>query len=66
MALLAIDFLLTLLGVRGHIPRFDAFPPGPARVPDTGPLLRAMAAIVALFVVLAIAIWVMVWFAVQV
>ncbi len=64
MALLALT--LTLLGVRGHIPRFDDFRPIPAPHANMAPLFRAMAAIVALFAVLALAIWVMVWFAVQV
>ena len=64
MALLALT--LTLLGVRGHIPRFDDFRPIPAPNANMAPLFRAMGAIVALFAVLALAIWVMVWFAVEV
>ena len=45
MGLFALDIVLWLLGIRGHIPRFDDVRPVPA-APVTGPgnVMRALAA----------------------
>ena len=66
MALLALDIILALLGVRGHIPRFDDFRPAPAPAADGAPLVPVIAVIVAVFAVLTLAVWLTVWFAVQI
>jgi hypothetical protein len=66
MALFALDFVLRLLDVRGHIPRFDDFRPVPA-VPSAGAghLVRALAIAVAVFAALSLAVWGTVWLAIQ-
>jgi hypothetical protein len=56
MRLLALELILSLLDVRGHIPRFDDFRPAPA-TPAAGGVVRALAAAIAVFVVLSLAIW---------
>ena len=58
MGLFAIELVLWLFGVRGHIPRFDDFGPTPA-TPAAGPggIMRAVAAIVAIVAVLTLAVW---------
>ncbi|MDA9530648.1 MULTISPECIES: hypothetical protein [unclassified Bradyrhizobium] len=56
MRLLALELILSLLDVRGHIPRFDDFRPAPATPASTG-MVRALAAAIAVFVVLSLAIW---------
>jgi hypothetical protein len=56
MRLLALELILSLLDVRGHIPRFDDFRPAPA-APAAGGVVRALAAAIAVFVVLSLAIW---------
>jgi hypothetical protein len=64
MAFVALDLVLWLLGVRGHIPRFDDFRPAPA-APAAGlsNLMRALAAMAAVVGVLSLAIWAAVWLA---
>ncbi|PPQ18981.1 hypothetical protein CV770_12645 [Bradyrhizobium sp. AC87j1] len=57
MRLLALELILSLLDVRGHIPRFDDFRPAPAGT------ARALAAAIAVFAVLSLAIWATVWLA---
>ncbi|RZN08971.1 hypothetical protein CWO91_19940 [Bradyrhizobium genosp. SA-3] len=66
MRLLALELILSLLDVRGHIPRFDDFRPVPA-APATGPvgIARALAAAIAVFIVLSLAIWATVRLAIQ-
>ncbi|MEY9179420.1 hypothetical protein ABIG06_001127 [Bradyrhizobium sp. USDA 326] len=56
MRLLALELILSLLDVRGHIPRFDDFRPTPAAPASVG-MVRALAAAIAVFVVLSLAIW---------
>lgn len=61
MRLLALELILSLLDVRGHIPRFDDFRPTPA----SAGAVRALAAAIAVLVVLSLAIWGTVWLAVH-
>ena len=51
---------ISLLDVRGHIPRFDDFRPAPAAPAPAG-VMRALAAAIAVCAVLALAIWGLVW-----
>ncbi|MDD1527720.1 MULTISPECIES: hypothetical protein [Bradyrhizobium] len=64
MRLLALELILSLLDVRGHIPRFDDFRPTPVAPAPAG-TARALAAIIAVFAVLSLAVWATVWLAVQ-
>ena len=60
------DFVLRLLGVRDHIPRFDDFRPVPA-VPSTGAgrVVRALVAAAAVLAALSLAVWGTVWLAIR-
>ena len=63
---LALDSVLSLLGVRGHNPRFEGFRPMPAApAAGSGHIMRALAAIVALFAALSLALWATVWLVIQ-
>ncbi|OAF18895.1 hypothetical protein [Bradyrhizobium neotropicale] len=66
MAPFAYDLVLWLLGVRGHIPRFDDFRPVPA-APTTGAahLMRVLAVMASIFAALSLAVWGTVWLAIQ-
>jgi hypothetical protein len=66
MASLALDLVLRLTGVRGHIPRFDDFRPVPA-APTTSVshVLRVVAITAAVFAALSLALWGTVWIAIQ-
>lgn len=65
MGLLALDIVLWLTGIRGYIPRFDDFQPMPvAPVSASGRLVRALAAMAAIFAVLSLAVWATVWLAI--
>ncbi|KGT80550.1 hypothetical protein MA20_03650 [Bradyrhizobium japonicum] len=66
MASLALDLVLWLTGVRGHIPRFDDFRPVPA-APSVGAghLVRVLAITAAIFAALSLAVWGTVWIAIQ-
>lgn len=66
MASLALDLVLCLLGVRGHIPRFDDFRPVPA-APTAGvsPMVRVLAITAGVFAALSLALWGAVWIAIQ-
>ncbi|MDE2376123.1 hypothetical protein [Bradyrhizobium sp.] len=66
MALFALDIVFWLVGVRGHIPRFDDFRPEPA-VPAAGPVhaARVLAVTVAVLAVLALTVWTTVWLAIR-
>lgn len=58
MGLFVLDILLWLTGIRGHIPRFDDFQSAPvAPVSAPGRLVRALAAVIAVFAVLSFAVW---------
>lgn len=61
---LALELILSLLDIRGHIPRFDDFRPAPATSAPTG-VVRALAAAIAVFAVLSLGIWATVWLAVH-
>jgi len=56
MRLLALELILSLLNVRGHIPRFDDFRPPPVAAAPAG-TARILAAAIAVLVTLALAIW---------
>ena len=66
MASLALDLVLWLIGVRGHIPRFDDFRPVPT-APSTGGshTVRVLAITAAVFAALSLALWGTVWIAIQ-
>ncbi|MBR1179365.1 hypothetical protein JQ617_35745 [Bradyrhizobium sp. KB893862 SZCCT0404] len=66
MASLALDLVLWLAGIRGHIPRFDDFQPAPA-APATGAhyLVRVLAIMAAVFAALSLAVWGTVWIAIR-
>lgn len=56
MRLLAFELIFSLLDVRGHIPRFDDFRPAPVEPAPAG-TARILAAAIAVFVLLSLAIW---------
>ena len=62
MGLLALELILSLLDIRGHIPRFDDFRPAPVAPAPAG-TARALAAVIAVLAVLSLAIWAVVWLA---
>jgi hypothetical protein len=66
MALLALELVLWLTGIRGHIPRFDDFRPVPAS-PATGAgyIVRVLAIMAAVFAALSLSVWGTVWIATQ-
>lgn len=66
MASYALDLVLWLAGIRGHIPRFDDFRPVPA-APATGAsyLLRVLAIVATVFAALSLAVWGTVWLAIS-
>lgn len=63
MRLLALELVFSLLDVRGHIPRFDDFRPAPTASAPVG-VVRALAAAIAVFAGLALAVWGLVWLAI--
>ena len=63
MASFALDLVLWLTGVRGHIPRYDDFRPAPAA--GAGHLVRVMVIAAAVFAALSLAAWGTVWVAIQ-
>ncbi|WBL77479.1 hypothetical protein I3J27_31365 [Bradyrhizobium xenonodulans] len=66
MTSLALDLVLWLTGVRGHIPRFDDFRPVPAASPvGAGYLVRVLVIMAAVFAALSLAVWGTVWIAIQ-
>jgi len=66
MTSFALDLVLWLAGIRGHIPRFDDFRPVPV-APATGAshLLRVLAIVAAVLVALSLAVWATVWIAIE-
>ena len=66
MASFALDIVLWLAGIRGHIPRFDDFRPVPA-APATGAgyVARVLAIMATVFAALSLALWGTVWIAIQ-
>jgi hypothetical protein len=66
MASFALDLVLWLAGIRGHIPRFDDFRPVPvAPAAGANHLLRVLAIVAAVLVVLSLAVWTTVWIAIE-
>ena len=67
MALFALDIVLWLLGVRGHIPRFDEFRPVPSTpVPEAGgAVMRMLASVIVGLGLLALGVWCAVWLALR-
>jgi hypothetical protein len=61
MASFAVDLVLRLAGARGHIPRFDDFPPLPAPATSAGYLARVLTVIGAIFAALSLAVWGLAW-----
>ncbi len=58
MASFALDLVLWLTDVRGHIPRFDDFRPVPAASSTgAGYLVRVLATIATVFAALSLAVW---------
>lgn len=58
MAVFALDFVLRLVGLRGHFPHHDGLGAAPsAAAADGGGLLRILAIAVAVFAVLSGAVW---------
>ena len=62
MAPSALDLVLWLIGVRGHIPRFDDFRAAPAA--GTGYLVRVLAITAIVLAALSLAVWSTVWLAI--
>ncbi|MGL9622551.1 hypothetical protein QRQ56_31730 [Bradyrhizobium sp. U531] len=62
MRLLALEIILSLLDVRGHIPRFDDFRPAPVAPAPSG-IAGGLAAVIAVIAVPSLAIWAMIWLA---
>ena len=63
MASFALDLVLWLAGIRGHIPRFDDFRPVPAT--GTGHLMRILAIMAIVLTALSLAVWGTVWMAIR-
>jgi hypothetical protein len=58
MASFALDLVLWLAGIRGHIPRFDDFRPVPvAPAAGSGHGGRVLAIVIAVLAVISLAIW---------
>jgi hypothetical protein len=66
MASFALDLILWLADIRGHIPRFDDFRPTPV-APAAGDnhLVRVLAIVAAVLAALSLAAWVTVWIAIE-
>ena len=66
MASLALDLVLWLAGIRGHIPRFDDFRPVPvAPAARANHVVRVLAIVAAVLAVLSLAVWGTVWIAIE-
>jgi len=66
MAWFALDLVLWLTNIRGHIPRFDDFRPAPVTPPvGAHHLVRVVVITAAVFATLSLAIWGTVWIAIQ-
>jgi hypothetical protein len=67
MALLVLDLVRWIFGIRGHIPHDGAFGggPHPSSYSGTNSLLRVLAAAVFAVVFLSLAIWAAVWLAIR-
>ncbi|MBR0685751.1 hypothetical protein JQ594_07475 [Bradyrhizobium manausense] len=66
MASFALDLVLWLVGIRGHIPRFDDFRPVPvAPATGAGQLVRVLAIAAVVLATLSLAVWATVWIAIE-
>lgn len=66
MTSFALDLVLWLTDVRGHIPRFDDFHPVPASpTAGAGYIVRVLAIMASVFAALSLAVWGTVWIAIQ-
>ncbi|SFQ12111.1 hypothetical protein SAMN05216330_11629 [Bradyrhizobium sp. Ghvi] len=66
MASFALDLVLWIAGIRGHIPRFDDFRPVPVTpAAGGGHILRVLAIVIAALAVLSLAVWGTVWIAIE-
>lgn len=68
MGLLMLDAVLRVIGVRGQIPGDHGLPHGPGGSPfaaSTATLMRILAAAVVSVVLLSLALWAAVWFAIR-
>ena len=66
MASFALDLVLWLAGIRGHIPRFDdfrRFPVAPAA--GANHLVRVLIILAAVLAALSLAVWGTVWIAIE-
>ncbi|MDA9413250.1 MULTISPECIES: hypothetical protein [unclassified Bradyrhizobium] len=66
MASFALDLVLWLAGIRGHIPRFDDFRPVPvAPAAGANRLVPMLVIIAAVLAALSLAVWGTVWIAIE-
>jgi hypothetical protein len=66
MTSFALDLVLWLTDVRGHIPRFDDFRPVHASpTAGAGSVVRVLAIVASLLAALSLAVWGTVWIAIQ-
>ena len=66
MTSFALDLVLWLAGIRGHIPRFDDFRPVPV-APTAGAnrLVHTLVIVAAVLAMLSLAVWGTVWIAIE-
>jgi hypothetical protein len=66
MTSFALDLVLRLADIRGHIPRFDDFRPVPvAPAAGANHLIRGLAIVAAVLAALSLAVWGTVWIAIE-
>ena len=66
MSLYVLEAFLWIIGIRGHVPHYDAFRSGGNQSsPGTGTLLRVLVAFVASIVFLSLVLWTAVWLAIR-
>jgi len=66
MASFALDLILWLASIRGHIPRFDDFRPAPiAPAAGANHLIQILTIVAAVLAVLSLAVWATVWIAIE-
>ncbi|MBR1091136.1 hypothetical protein JQ621_27080 [Bradyrhizobium manausense] len=66
MASFALDLVLWLAGIRGNIPRFEDFRPGPvAPAAGANRLVQVLIVVAAVMAALSLAVWGTVWIAIE-
>ena len=68
MNLFALDAVLCIFGIRGHIPQNDGFPAGRSGSPfmtNSATLMRVLAVAAISVAVLSLALWAAVWLAIR-